>query len=52
VPVSFGLITADTVEQAEARTRPPLDRGREAARAAVSMAQVVALVRADAARRA
>jgi 6,7-dimethyl-8-ribityllumazine synthase len=41
VPVAFGIITADTPEQAEARTRPPLDRGAEAARAAVEMARTV-----------
>lgn len=42
VPVSFGVITAETWEQAEERTRPPLDRGAEAARAAVEMACVLA----------
>ena len=41
VPVAFGIITANTPEQAEARTRPPLDRGAEAARAAVEMARTV-----------
>jgi 6,7-dimethyl-8-ribityllumazine synthase len=51
VPVSFGVITADSVEQAQARTRPPLDRGAEAARAAVEMARAVAEVRAGGAMR-
>jgi 6,7-dimethyl-8-ribityllumazine synthase len=46
VPVSFGVITAETPEQAEARTRPPLDRGEEAARAAVEMAHTVRQLRA------
>jgi 6,7-dimethyl-8-ribityllumazine synthase len=47
VPVGFGLITADTPEQAEARTRAPLDRGAEAARSAVEMARALAEVRGD-----
>jgi 6,7-dimethyl-8-ribityllumazine synthase len=45
VPVTLGIITANTPEQAEARTRPPLDRGREAARAAVEMVRAVQQVR-------
>ena len=47
VPVSFGVITAGSAEQAEARTRPPLDRGAEAARAAVEMARTLARLRAS-----
>ena len=46
VPVTFDLLTTHTWEQAEARTRPPLDRGAEAARAAVEMARTLAEVRA------
>lgn len=42
VPVSFGLITANDVAQAAARTRAPLDRGAEAAHAAVAMAHALA----------
>ena len=45
VPVAFGILTTETWEQAEARTRPPLDRGAEAARAAVEMALTLARVR-------
>jgi 6,7-dimethyl-8-ribityllumazine synthase len=45
VPVGFGVITAATPEQAEARTRPPLDRGAEAARSVVEMAHALAEVR-------
>lgn len=39
IPVAFGVITADTVEQAEARAQPDEDRnkGAEAANAAVEM---------------
>jgi 6,7-dimethyl-8-ribityllumazine synthase len=48
VPVGFGLVTADTPAQAEARTRAPLDRGAEAARAAVETARALAAVRAEA----
>jgi 6,7-dimethyl-8-ribityllumazine synthase len=47
VPVGFGLVTADTAAQAEARTRPPLDRGAEAARAAVETARTLAALRAE-----
>lgn len=46
VPVAFGVLTANTWEQAEARTRPPFDRGAEAARAAVEMAHTLAALRA------
>jgi len=45
VPVGFGVITAATPEQAAARTRPPLDRGAEAARSVVEMAHALAEVR-------
>jgi 6,7-dimethyl-8-ribityllumazine synthase len=45
VPVALGIITANTPEQAVARTRPPLDRGREAARAAVEMVRAVQRLR-------
>ena len=45
VPVSFGVLTCDTVEQAHAR----LDRGAEAARTALEMADVFAQLRATAA---
>jgi len=45
VPVAFGVLTANTWEQAEARTRPPLDRGAEAARAAIEMAHTLAALR-------
>lgn len=39
VPVAFGLLTATTDEQAEARSGPgPANKGREAALAAVEMA--------------
>jgi 6,7-dimethyl-8-ribityllumazine synthase len=41
VPVSFGLLTCETVEQAEAR----LDKGAQAARAALEMADVFAQLR-------
>jgi 6,7-dimethyl-8-ribityllumazine synthase len=51
VPVAFGVITADTWAQAEERTRPPLDRGAEAARAAVEMASTLARLRGAAALR-
>jgi 6,7-dimethyl-8-ribityllumazine synthase len=42
VPVTFGVLTVDTVEQAQAR----LDKGGEAARAALEMADIFAQVRA------
>jgi 6,7-dimethyl-8-ribityllumazine synthase len=47
VPVSFGLLTCDTAEQAEAR----IDRGATAARTALEMADVFAQLRATAAPR-
>ena len=47
VPVSFGLLTCDTAEQAEAR----IDRGATAARTALEMADVFARLRATAAPR-
>lgn len=40
VPVILGVITPDTQEQAEARTRGEADRGREAAQAALDMLKV------------
>jgi len=41
VPVSFGLLTTNTVEEAVARSIPgPANKGREAAVAAVSMARL------------
>ena len=42
VPVSFGVLTVDTIEQAQAR----LGKGGEAARAALEMADIFAQVRA------
>jgi 6,7-dimethyl-8-ribityllumazine synthase len=50
VPVSFGVVTANDVAQAEARTRPPLDRGAEAARACVETALALREVRGTARR--
>jgi 6,7-dimethyl-8-ribityllumazine synthase len=44
VPVAFGVLTVDTAEQAEAR----LDKGAEAARAALEMADLFAQVREQA----
>jgi 6,7-dimethyl-8-ribityllumazine synthase len=44
VPVAFGVLTVDTAEQAEAR----LDKGADAARAALEMADLFAQVRAQA----
>jgi len=43
VPVSFGVLTVDTVEQAEAR----LGKGGEAARSALEMADIFSQVRAQ-----
>ena len=40
VPVLFGVLTTDTVEQALARSRGEENKGREAARAAVSTANL------------
>src|SRR5262245_55571554 len=45
IPVSFGVVTAHDAAQAEARTRPPLDRGAEAARACAETALVLRFVR-------
>ena len=45
MPVAFGLLTCETREQAEAR----VDRGAEAARSALEMADVFAQLRAVAA---
>ena len=45
VPVSFGVLTLETVEQAEAR----IDKGAEAVRSALEMADVFAQLRASAA---
>jgi 6,7-dimethyl-8-ribityllumazine synthase len=44
VPVAFGVLTVDTIEQAEARA----DKGADAARAALEMADLFAQVRAQA----
>lgn len=44
VPVAFGVLTCDTLEQAEAR----IDKGAEAVRTALEMADVFAQVRASA----
>jgi 6,7-dimethyl-8-ribityllumazine synthase len=44
VPVSFGVLTVDTAEQAEAR----LEKGADAARAALEMADLFAQVREQA----
>jgi len=44
VPVAFGVLTVDTTEQAEAR----VDKGAEAARAALEMADLFAQVREQA----
>jgi 6,7-dimethyl-8-ribityllumazine synthase len=49
VPVSFGLLTCDTREQAEARAGGGLgNKGVEAARSALEMADVFARLRASA----
>ena len=44
VPVSFGVLTVDTVEQAEAR----IDKGAEAVRAALEMADLFSQLRTSA----
>jgi 6,7-dimethyl-8-ribityllumazine synthase len=44
VPVAFGVLTVDTAEQAEAR----IDKGADAARAALEMADLFSQVRAQA----
>src|SRR6266699_1548289 len=46
VPVAFGLLTTDTVEQAEAR----VDKGAEAVRTALEMADAFSQLRASASR--
>jgi 6,7-dimethyl-8-ribityllumazine synthase len=46
VPVSFGLLTLETADQAEAR----IDKGAEAVRTALEMADVFAQLRAAASR--
>ncbi len=48
VPVTLGVITADTVEQAQARSQPGGGRnmGADAARAAVEMASLAAKLKA------
>lgn len=51
VPVSLGVVAAESVEQAEARTRPPFDRGAEAARAAVELARALGELGEEAASR-
>jgi 6,7-dimethyl-8-ribityllumazine synthase len=45
IPVAFGVLTTDTVEQAEAR----VDKGAEAVRTALEMADLFAQLRASAA---
>ncbi|MFA6956644.1 MAG: 6,7-dimethyl-8-ribityllumazine synthase [Thermoanaerobaculia bacterium] len=40
IPVSFGVITCNTMEQAQARTRKGSNKGWEAALAAIEMANV------------
>jgi len=45
IPVAFGVLTTDTVEQAEART----DKGAEAVRTALELADLFAQLRASAA---
>jgi 6,7-dimethyl-8-ribityllumazine synthase len=47
VPVAFGVLTTDTIAQAEAR----VDKGGEAARTALEMAELFAQLRASAAAR-
>jgi 6,7-dimethyl-8-ribityllumazine synthase len=38
VPIVFGVVTADTMEQALERSRGRCNKGREAAEAGISMA--------------
>ena len=45
IPMTFGVVTANDTAQAEARTRPPLDRGAEAARACAETARTLAEIR-------
>jgi 6,7-dimethyl-8-ribityllumazine synthase len=48
VPVAFGLLTTNTVEEAIARSTPgPSNKGREAAMAAASMARLYARLSGD-----
>jgi len=50
IPVTLGVITAETTEQAEARSQPGTGRnmGADAARAAVEMASLAAKLKAGA----
>ena len=41
IPVIFGVLTTDTVEQAVERAGPSFNRGGEAARAAIEMATLL-----------
>jgi 6,7-dimethyl-8-ribityllumazine synthase len=45
IPVAFGVITSDTVEQAEARSRKGSSKGWEAALAAIQMADLLRVIR-------
>ena len=45
IPVGFGVVTANDAGQARARTRPPLDRGAEAAAAVVEAALALRVLR-------
>jgi 6,7-dimethyl-8-ribityllumazine synthase len=50
IPVTFGVITSDTLEQAQARAGGTVgNKGREAMLAAVEMATLRALIESDAA---
>jgi 6,7-dimethyl-8-ribityllumazine synthase len=52
VPVAFGVLTTNTLEQADARSQPgPSNKGREAARAAIEMACLVGRLQAGSPRR-
>ncbi len=52
VPVAFGVLTTDTLEQADARSQPgPSNKGREAARAAIEMARLLGRLQAGSPRR-
>jgi 6,7-dimethyl-8-ribityllumazine synthase len=49
VPVAFGLLTTNTVDEAVARSIPgPANKGREAAMAAVAMARLYRRLAGDA----
>ncbi len=51
VPMAFGVLTTDTVAQADARSGPGADnKGREAAAAAIEMAALYQRIDVDAAR--